>query len=735
QRAVVYISGLGQYELHINGTKTGDTLLNPGWTDYRKTIFYNAYDVTSQVHRGLNALGVLLGNGMYNVVRTPGRYTKFAGSFGQPKLILQLQLTYADGSTETIGSNASWKTAPGPIVFSSTYGGEDYDARILPSTWDTAGFDDGLWKPALVVQGPGGALVAQMNPAIRIQQVFHPISVKEPKPGILVYDLGQNFSGWPQIRVQGPAGSTVRLIPGELLDADGLVTQRSSGGPQWFSYTLNGRGQEQWHPRFSYYGFRYVQVEGISTPQHPDARKPVILGLEGQFLYSSAPQAGSFATSDALFNRIHALILAAIRSNMQSIFTDCPHREKLGWLEETHLMGSALMDDYDLARLYEKVANDIHDAQYANGAVPEIAPEYVKFTPPFDDSPEWGSAAVLDPWIAYQNYGDRRNLELHYGDMQRYVAYLGTRANGHLLNYGLGDWYDIGPGAPGYSKLTSRTVTATATYYQDILVMTHVAALLGHPKDAARYVELGTQVKNAFNAALWHPESQTYNRNSQTANAMPLVTGLVAPENRQHVLDNLVADIRLHQNHVTAGDVGFHYVVDALLDGGRSDVLYDMLSRTDPPSYGAQLAHGATSLTEAWDFDPDSSQNHLMLGHAEEWFYRGLAGIDLNLTRPRDQWIIIHPNPVGTVTWTRCTEHTVLGDITDNWSRQAGKFILDVTIPANATATVYIPTEAAKVIEESGRPVNHAPGVTLVSSEANVDVYRVASGAYHFVSR
>ena len=442
--AIVYIAGLGQYELRINGAKTGQSVLNPDWTDYRKTIFYNAYDVTAQLQRGQNAVGILLGNGMYNVVTTSGRYTKFTGSFGQPKLIFRLQIEYEDGSTATIGSGPAWKTAPGPITFSSAYGGEDEDARVLPSGWDRPGFNDSGWRGALAVTGPGGTLTTQESPPVRLQQIFHPIAVHEPKPGILVYDLGQNFSGWPEVRTEGPRGSALRLVPGELLDAHGLVTQASSGGPQWFAYTLRGNGQEVWHPRFSYYGFRYVQVEGTSTALRPDAHKPRLLALEGQFLYSSSPQTGSFATSDILFQRIHVLIDAAIRSNMQSVLTDCPHREKLGWLEETHLLGSALMDYFNLERLYEKIANDIHDAQHADGMVPEIAPEYVKFPAPFSDSPEWGGAVVLDPWIAYRHYGDRRNLALHYNDMQRYVDYLGTRAHDHLISYGLGDWYDLG---------------------------------------------------------------------------------------------------------------------------------------------------------------------------------------------------------------------------------------------------------------------------------------------------
>jgi alpha-L-rhamnosidase len=733
ERAIVYVSGLGQYELRINGAKVSDDVLTPGWTNYRKTILCNVYDVTTLVKSGANAVGVMLGNGMYNVPRTPGRYVKFVGSFGQPKLIFQMHVRYADGTEAVIVSDSSWKTTTGPITFSSDYGGEDYDARMEQPGWDAPGFDDAAWAPAIDVDGPGGQLSTQLIPAIRVMSVYPAVKESEPAPGIFVYDLGQNFSGWPEITVSGHSGDKVKLIPGELLDASGLVTQRSSGGPSYFSYTLRGSGEETWHPRFSYYGFRYVQVEGAALKSDNNNAKPVLLSLEGQFVHSSAQVTGDFSSSDDLLDRIHGLIDAAMRSNLQSLMTDCPHREKLGWLEQTQLLGSALIYNFDLSQLYRKVDGDISDSQLPNGLVPDIAPEYVVFPAGFRDSPEWGSAAILDPWLEYRFYGDRQALAEQYDVMRKYADYLTTRANNHIISYGLGDWYDVGPGPLGESQLTSRGVTATAIYYLDLTVLKKAATLFGKGADARKYAALAREVRVAFNSNMFNAKTNEYDTGSQTANAMPLAVGLVPDDRRAAVLNNLVRDIRVHNNHVTAGDVGFHFVVQALEEGGRSGVLYDMLSRTDSPSYGYQLARGATTLTEAWDTNPTKSQDHFMLGHAEEWFYTGLAGIDFDLSRPLPEQIEIHPYMVGAISSAQATFDSVLGRIASQWNCKDGECTLDVTIPVGADAQVRIPTPRANSITESGQPFVHVEGVKLVRTAKDVVICEVESGQYHFM--
>ncbi len=733
--ATLYISGLGQFEARINGRNVTDTVLNPAWSDYRKRVFYCAYDVTALLQPGSNAIGVMLGNGMYNVPLTPGRYQKFHGSFGQPKLILQLQIKFADGTFQTIVSDGAWKTSPGPITFTSIYGGEDYDARLEQSGWDRPAFDDHNWVSVAVVNGPGGKLVPETIPPIRVFNRYDPVGITHPKPGLTIYDLGENFSGWPEITLHGPRGSRIRMIAGELLDSHGLVTQRSAGArPDWqnsFTYILKGGGAEAWHPQFTYYGFRYVQAETMSAPS--GIQLPVIDHLDGRFLHDAVHVDGSFHSSDEMLNRIHALITRAMLSNMVSVLTDCPHREKLGWLEQSHLAAASLMYNYDVSALYAKIADDMQDAQLSNGLVPDIAPEYAVFENGFRDSPEWGSAVVLSTWTAYQFYGDRALLRDHYVSMQRYVAYLHSRLRGNLLIYGLGDWFDIGPRSFGESQLTSKGVTATAIYYEDLIDMARIAMLLDHPADAAAYSQEAGTVKRAFDARFFRQEADQYDTGSQTANAMPLVLGMVPQGRRNAVLNNLIADIRKHNNHVTAGDIGFHYVVRALTDNGRSDVLFDMLSRTDKPSYGDQLAHGATTLTEAWDANPDMSQNHFMLGHAEEWFYRGLAGIDFDMGRPADQRILIHPAIVGDVHSATATFHSSLGEIQSGWSRSGNTLRMTVSIPPKATATIEFPPAYRKSIIVNGHALGADPSIHRIEMGGPQPSCIVAAETYRFL--
>ena len=732
-RAMLYVSALGQGEVHLNGAKVGDAELAPSWTDYRKTIRYEAYDVTALLRQGENAVGVMVGNGMFNVVKTPRRYTKLVNSFGRSMVTLQMRLVYADGKTETVISDQSWKAAPGPITFSSTYGGEDYDATKEQAGWDTTRFHDEEWQRVAVVGSPGGKLAAEVAPPLRIMKTYTPVKTSEIKPGLKVYDLGQNFAGWPDVKVRGPKGAILKLIPGELLNTDGTVSQRSSGGPQWFSYTLKGGGIEEWHPRFSYYGFRYVQTEWTN----PTSGTPEIISLTGDAVHSSSPEAGEFASSNQMLNRIHKLIVMAMQNNTVSIFTDCPHREKLGWLEETHLVAPGLIFNTDLQRMFAATEQNMADAQKPDGMVPTTAPQYTVFAKQgygvFDDSPEWGSASVLAEWSAYRAYGDVGELQRSYPAMQRYVNFLEGKAKDGIVAYGLGDWYDIGPGEPGFSKQTTLGVTGTLMLYEDAATMAKIAKLLDKSTDADRYTRLAAATKAAFNARFWNLSTGQYDRGSQTANAMPLALGLVPLEQRAEVLQHVIDDIHAHADHVTTGEVGYPYMLRALMAANRSDVIMDMMMRKDPPSYGSQLAAGATSLTEAWDANPHSSQNHFMLGGAEEWFYRGLGGIDFDLSRPsHDQRITIRPAIVDSVDWVHCSYVSKFGKIESDWKRAGGKLTMNITIPAGATATVILPATSAASVTESGAPAEKATGVTLVRRQQDAATYRVASGSYHF---
>ncbi len=735
--AIIVVSGLGEYELRLNGSNITDTILNPGWTNYRKTALYNTFDVTQRLRSGTNAFGVLLGNGMYNVPGIHGRYTKFIGSFGQPKLILQMHIEYRDGTKSILTSDSSWRTASGPITFSSIYGGEDFDARRVQNGWDLPNFvTDERWHPALEVAGPDGStdspgsnLSGLLIPPMVIAERLTPVRVTQPRPGVIVYDMIKNSSGWPEILVRGRAGDHVRMLPGELLNSDGTVSQASAGAgaddPVLFNYTLAG-GEERWHPRFTYYGFRYVQVETVpATAGGPD---PKVISLQTDVVHDDVAVDGHFTSSVMLLNRIHALIDRAILSNLASVISDCPTREKLGWLEQTYLAGSSIMDNYDVLELYRKIEDDMAEAQLANGLVPAIAPEYVAFVDSggnstnFRDTPEWGSASILSPWEAYRTYGNADILRDHYDSLVRYAGYLRSKLKDGMLSYGLGDWFDIGPGRPGEAQLTGKGLTATAIYYQDLRTLAAIASLLGKEADATSFAKEAADIRESFNSHLLHPDTATYDRGSQTAQAMPLVLGLVPENLRQAVLENLIKDIRAHSNHVTAGDIGFHYVVRALTDNGRSDVVFDMLSRNDSPSYGYQLERGATTLTEAWDANPGSSQNHFMLGHAEEWFYRGLAGIDVDLSRPESSQIAIHPAFLATIPAAQAEVHTVLGTIESSWTREDEKVTWRVVIPVGSRAIVVLPHAAAEVSMNGRKPPQVSPAGEV----------SLGSGSYEF---
>ncbi len=734
-RATLFISGLGQFEALLNGRKVGNHFLDPGWTKYDKQAQYVTFDVTNLVKSGPNVLGVLLGNGFYYVPPVKERYRKLKSAFGYPKLLCRLALEYADGAREDVVSDASWKTTAGPIVFSSIYGGEDYNAGLEPPGWAAPGFKDQAWRPVIAVNGPPELLSQQQEP-LQVFDTFKAQRVIQPQPGKWVYDFGQNASGIVELRVRGHRGDTVRIAPAELLAADHTITQKHSGKGFYFTYVLRGSGVETWRPRFSYYGFRYAQLTGgVPRGQANPAGGPEVLSLTALHTRNAAAQVGEFACSNDLLNRTNTLIDWSIKSNLASVFTDCPHREKLGWLEETHLMGASVRYGYDIATLGRKTIQDMQASQTAEGLVPEIAPEYVKFEwggDIFRDSPEWGSASIILPWYLYQWYGDQRVLAENYEMMRRYVAYLGTQAVGHLNSKGLGDWYDLGPKPPGTSQLTPMGVTGTATYYYDLTILAQVARLLGKTADATAYEQLGAEVKAAFNAKFFNPATRQYATGSQTANAMALYMGLVAPADQAAVLDNLVQDIRSRGNALTAGDIGYRYVLRVLEDAGRSDVIFAMNSRTDVPGYGYQLAQGATALTESWAALPTVSNNHLMLGHLQEWLYGGLGGIRPAAGSVAFDRIDIRPEPVGDVTSARATHRSPYGLIVSDWKKAGKSFKLTVTIPANTTATVYLPAAASARLTEGGQPLAHHPELQVLGFAEGRARVKAGSGTYHF---
>jgi PelA/Pel-15E family pectate lyase len=739
KRAIAHVCGLGHYEMFLNGAKAGDDLLAPGWTKYDKTCLYDTRDLTPLLREGDNAVALALGNGMYNVVG--GRYTKFKGSFGPLKAICQVQLEYADGSVETIGTDDRWRVSPGPITFSCVFGGEDYDARREQQGWNEPAFDASGWTQAMVVDAPKQAETQKpaslrglscAAPPIETFDVLPPVRVSDIRPGVTVYDLGQNAALMPRLTMKGPAGATVRIIPAELVNQDGTVNRQSVSGnrPGYWQYTLAGRDSEMWFPQFFYHGCRYLQVE--RTPAQEGGELPTVEKIEGVVVHSSSRPVGQFACSNDLFNRIRTLVRWAQRSNMMSVMTDCPHREKLGWLEQYHLNGPSLRYEFDLAQLFTKGANDMADCQLGDGLIPATAPEYVVFSGDFRDAPAWGSAYLLMPWQQYQWTGDVDLLRRHYEGMKRYVAYLGSKATDDIVSHGLGDWYDLGPKAPGFAQLTPVPLTGTAFYYQDVRVLAEIATLLGKADEAAEYERLAGRIHAAFNREFFNAETRQYATGSQCANSIGLVMGLVEPANRQAVLDAVVQDVRQRGNALTAGDVGYRYLLRALAGGGRSDVIFAINNQSDKPGYGYQLAHGATSLTEAWNARSAVSQNHFMLGQIIEWFYGDLAGITCDPAGPGFKKIVIRPEPVGDLTWVNASFDSIRGKIGSEWKLRDGWLTLKVAIPANTSATVHVPCRPEGQVTESGLPAERSVGVRLRGREGDRMVYEVGSGVYTF---
>jgi len=733
KEAFVFISGLGQYELYMNGKKIGDRFLSPGWTNYHKTCFYNTFDVTDNLRKGSNAIGAIVGNGFYNINRE--RYYKLIITYGSPKLIAKMLIRYSDGTQEIVATNMNWKTTPSPVTFTSIFGGEDYDAGMEQQGWDKPGFNDESWNSSLIVKAPGGRLKAEGDYPLKVMQEFDPVNIYNPDTSAYVYDFGQNASGIIRLSVIGKKGQEVRLWPGELIGTDSLVAQRASGTPYYFSYTLKGEKEEVWIPRFTYYGFRYVRAEGaVPKGKSNQGELPVITGLQMLHTRNSSPASGSFKCSNELFNSVHDLIGWAIRSNLASVATDCPHREKLGWLEQTHLMGNSIKYEYDIHNLFSKMIDDMIEAQLDNGLVPDIAPEYVQFAGGFRDSPEWSSACIILPWDLYEWYGDIEAVKRAYPMMKRYMDYLGTMSQDNILSHGLGDWYDLGPNHPGVAQLTPISVTATSIYFYDAILVATMASLTGENEGAVKYAALAEEIRKSFNAKFLDPLTKVYSTGSQTSSSMPLFFGMVDDSLKQRVADNLVKSIIENKKALTAGDVGYRYLLRALEQEGQSQLIYEMNSKTDVPGYGYQLSKGATALTESWAGLVNVSNNHMMLGHLMEWFYSGLAGIQQATGSKGYEHIIIRPGVVGDITWVEAYYRSIKGEIGSSWKRENGNFSLDVIIPANCTATIVFPEPDPDKILEGDSALKASGSVRNIHIEEGNTYFDIASGKYNFRS-
>jgi len=740
KNAKVYVSGLGHYELFLNGEKVGLNFLEPCWSAYEKTVYYNTYDITNLLRTGRNALGVMLGKGFYN--NKGDRRIHYVDANRPLKLILQAHITYDGKSEQVILSDSSWKENDGPITHSAILGGSDFDARLLPENWNMPSFDDSSWQYAEETTEPGGMLTSSPAPPMRTIQEFKAKAIDEPQVGYYVYDFGQNVSAKPRLIIQGKAGQTIRLTPaeqrhgqtGNANNGTGRVNQAGVGHPNYWEYTLKGDSDEVWSPQFTYSGYQYIEVKGAVPEGEPNPDNlPMIKELVSVQVRNVSASAGSFQCSNALFNDTNRLIDWAVQSNMSHVFTDCPHREKLGWLEESYLMGPSISWNYDVAAFYTKIVRDIKDSQDSDGGIYTVAPNYPRFQGGFRYSPEWGAAGVFVPWHLYQWYGDKRILEQNYSVMKKFVDYMHTTSDNLIARPGLGDWFDYGHGKSlGASRYTPLTLTATATFYGCCRIVSDTAKVLGRTKDHRKYSSLCENIKTAFNDKFFNGKATYENYGScQTANSMAIALGLVEENHKQAVLDSIISDLVKRNYQQTAGDIGYHFLIETLEDNGHSDIIYKIANRNDVGSYGYIINQGWTSMPEAWDATASASMNHFMLGHIQQWFFEGLGGIS-----PASEGfakIKIRPEFVSDVNWCSCDYESIYGTIKSHWQSNEKGIELFVEIPVNTSAFIYLPDETTGTLYESDKPIDLAEGVRFLRHEHDKLVYEVQSGEYRFL--
>ncbi len=725
KQARVYICGLGYHELYVNGQKAGDHLLDPGYTRYDRRALYVTHDVTSLLKRGANALGVILGNGWFNCHTMAVWDFHKAPWRAAPKLLLQLRVDYADGGSQTLVSDGSWKCSTGPIVFDSIYGGETYDARLEKPGWAVAGYDDSAWEAVKQVEAPKGRLTAQVMPPIKAHETLKPVKLTEPKPGVFVFDIGQNLAGMAELTVAGPAGARVQMRYGERLNPDGTLDTRDieqhvkklgkDQPHQTDTYILKGGGRKEvYASRFTYHGFQYVEMTGFPG-------RPALDNLRARFIHTAVPKAGEFACSDPMLNRVQRAALWAFLSNLQGIPTDCPHREKNGWTGDAHLACEQAQFNFFPAPAHQKWIDDLGDEQKPTGQLPGIVPTS-GWGYSWGNGPAWDSAFLLIPYCQYVYYGDTENFRRHYEGMKRYVDYLGGRAKDHIVSIGLNDW------APWKTK-TDAAITDTAYYYVDTKIVALVAELLGHKDDARKYGELAARIKTAFNARFFKPETGLYDNGSQTALSCALYQGLVEPEHKARVLANLVTAVEQANNHIDTGILGAKYLLNALLENGRADVAWRMVSQKDQPGWGWWIGQGATTLWEQWN--GSESRNHIMFGDVSAWFYKALAGIVPDPQAPGFRHFFVKPHVLGDLASARAEYRSIRGRILSDWKVVNGEFQLRLEIPANASATVSLPV-APGALREDGRPAAEAKGCGAFRSEGGRTVFEAGSGVYRF---
>jgi alpha-L-rhamnosidase len=726
-RARLYATARGVYEARLNGEKVGDHQLAPGWTDYSKRVQVQTHDVTNAIRQGENVLGALVGTGWYSgyVGFEPG-----ARHYGTtPQLLAQLHIDYADGTSEIVATDGTWRAVTGPIRYSDFLMGEYYDAtRDLPG-WDAPGFDARAWGGVGVQNKNATPLICEPSEPVRAQDEIVPVGVTEPKPGVFIFDLGQNIAGWVRLTAEGPAGTVITLRFAEILNPDGTLYRtnlRSARATD--TWVLRGEGTETFEPRFTWHGFRYVEISGYPGVPSSEA-------VTGVFVGSDTRAVGAFTCSDDLVNQLQRNIVWGQRGNFLSIPTDCPQRdERLGWLGDAQVFAGTAVGNMDVAAFFTKWMQDVADGQSEAGAFPDVAPRLVDLS---DGAPAWGDCGVIVPWTLWRTYGDTRIVEKHWAAMERWMDWL-LNANLDLLwkhnrNNDFGDWLSIGANTP-------KELIGTAYFAYDAHLMAQMAAAIGREHDAGRYRRLHEDIAAAFCAA--HvDEDGTIEGETQSAYCLALHFGLLPPALREKAAARLVANIEAKGGHLSTGFVGVSYLCHVLTNNGYPEVAYRLLHNETFPSWKYSILHGATTIWERWDGwteeggfqDPGmNSFNHYSLGSVGEWLRRTVAGIETAPDAPGYGHLRIRPVLDDSLSFAEGRYDSIRGTIRSRWERSGDGISIAVTIPANVSAEVWIPVATGGTLMEGGAPVSDTNGVTDVLRDGDHTIVHVGSGSYAF---
>lgn len=729
-RAQLYVTALGYYEVRINGKRIGKKVLDPAWTTYPKRVLYSTYDVTKTLQNGQNAIGVMLGGG-WATLSDPVKHID--PYYKSPALLLDMQVEMADGRSVTIASDGSWKTTAGPILDDSIYDGEVYDARRETPGWDTPGFDDSQWAAATVVNGSDGIRSAEMMPAIQIVDEIVPHTVTNPEPGVYVFDMGQNISGWAKLKVRGPAGSRVTLRYAEILYKNGMINQENLRSAKARDiYILSGHGLETYEPRFTYHGFRYVEVTGYPGTPSPNS-------VRGMVVHTAVDSTGGFLASRQILNNIQDAILWSQQTNLFGVPTDCDQRdERQGWMGDAQITAEEAMLNFDMAAFYANFLRDMRDAQEADGSLPPTVPH--KYGPLHADL-GWQSAYPIIAWYMWTHYGDRRILEENEPGIKRYVEFLQQNAKDNVFQAPFGPWGD-------WVALESTPLDYLddVWYYYDVELLSRIEGVLGNTAEAESDRQQANQIRDALNRTYYHADTGDYANGTQTANAMALYMNLPSSAERTKVEINLINNITYgHNTHTTSGFIGIRYLMPVLTKIGRSDLAYELAVQDTYPSWGYMLKRGATTLWELWQDKTGpgmNSHDHIMFGSVGAWFYQALAGIDQSTESAGYRHIRIEPQIVGDLDWAGASIQTIRGPLSSSYSRTSTSIDLKVSIPAGSDAQVRVPvpaelasetvTESGHVVWENGHFVPGDPGVSTATRDAGGLLFDVAAGSYSF---